>query len=75
MSIEEDMIRRVVSETLTSLGFDANNLKEMQADMGYLRLTRKRSEEISMKMIISLLGLLVTSVGYLVWDGLKNRIG
>lgn len=75
---EEDLIRRVVRETvhetLSGLGFDLGDIHEAQADLVYLRRVRKGSEEIPAKIKTSFITLIVPILLYLLWDAIKNKI-
>lgn len=79
---EEDKIRliikesakEIVRETLEGLGFDINKAHEMQADLYYLRVIRKGSEKTAYFLKTSILGVVIPSVLYLLWEAIKYSI-
>lgn len=75
---DEETIRRIVKEavheTLSGLGWDVRDLKEMQADMLYLRQSRKSKEQFSNKVTMTLITAIVTAAIYAVWDSLKRQM-
>jgi hypothetical protein len=65
------IIKETVCETLSALGLHSSDPAALQADMIYLRKVRKGSEEISAKVRISLITILLSSLVYLLWDSFK----
>ncbi|MCD6035206.1 MAG: hypothetical protein K0R63_947 [Rickettsiales bacterium] len=70
----QKIIKEVVFETLSSLGFTPYDPQETQKDMIYVRKLREGSEEIGGKIRTTLVTVCITSGLYLVWEAFKNAI-
>ncbi|MFO1242125.1 MAG: hypothetical protein U1E36_02850 [Rickettsiales bacterium] len=68
------LIRETVVETLAGLGFDTLHPNEMQADVLYLRKLRHGSEEARRIVVRSVLTLVVTSMLYMLWEGIRKKL-
>ena len=68
------LIRETVEETLAGLGFDTSNPVQTQADLFYLRKLRHGSEEARCIISRSVLTLVVTSLLYMVWEGVRKKL-
>lgn len=75
---DEETIRRIVKEavheTLSGLGLDVRELKDMQADMIYLRKERIRSEQVGSKIVMTLVGVIIPASLYVLWENAKRAI-
>ena len=68
------IIKKSVKETLTGLGFDVREPREMQQDLLHLRKIRKGSEEISKKAKATMIALVVSTGTYMLWESIKKSI-
>ncbi len=68
----EETIRETVHETLTELGIDHAEPREMQKDFAHLREARVTMEQIRNKGIMALVGFLVAGVLSASWLGIKH---
>jgi hypothetical protein len=89
--IAESAAEKAVAKTFVAMGLDPNEPlkaqrdfnflrdlvhdKELTADMVYLRRSRKRSEGILGKIIITAVGLGVVGALHALWQGLKVVVG
>lgn len=64
--------RGIVLETLQTLGFDIDDVSEMQKDILFLRRLRQTSEAASGKTMTALIGLFFTAIGALLAIGLNS---
>ena len=74
---EEDVreiVQHAVCETLLRLGLRVDDSAEFQADMIYLRKSRKGSDELQRLVRRSALGVCVTALLFAVWEGIKALI-
>lgn len=69
------IIREAVQETLSGLGFNVNNLYEVQADMQYLHKLRRDSEDLSSRIRLSIITVTVPALLYLLWGAVKKAVG
>lgn len=69
-----ELIGEAVDETLVKLGIEAEDHKEMQADMLFLRKLRKTHETVQGRALITLVGTLVTGTIGLVILGIVKWI-
>jgi hypothetical protein len=58
-SVAEEAAERAVKKTFVAMGLDPEKPLTAQADMAFLRATRKRCEGVAGKIIITLVGLAV----------------
>ncbi len=66
--------KETVHETLKNIGFDADNPREIQADLRYLNQTRKGSEFIAMHLKTTLIATLIPTFLYLLWQSFKHLL-
>ena len=59
------MERKTVMDTLESLGFDVDNLVDLQKDMAFSRRLRIASENANAKIVAGIIGLVFTVIGAL----------
>ncbi|MBY0354713.1 MAG: hypothetical protein K2Q12_03165 [Rickettsiales bacterium] len=67
-------VREITLEVLQSLGLDATQPREWQADMYYLRRLRKGGEEVRSVVRHSFLTLAVSTALYLLWEALRSAM-
>lgn len=70
----EKIIRDTVAETLTSIGLDTKNPKELQRDFATLRDWREAMQEVRTKSLITIVGILVTGLVAAVWIGIRSMM-
>lgn len=63
---------KAARETLKSLGFDVDDVNEMQADALFLRKLRKSNEAVNAKVIAGAIGLFFTLAGALATLAFQN---
>ncbi len=68
------LVREAVEETLMRLGFSLDNHTELQADMLYLRKSRKGSEELAKWIKRSAIGVSISASLFALWEGLKSLL-
>jgi len=73
-AIVRQAAREAVHETLAGLGIHANDQKDIQADLFYLRKIRKGSEFVGMRAKASVIAILIPSILYLIWEAVKQTI-
>ena len=56
----ELIAKKAVIETLNSLGLDTHNMREMQADMIFLRKLRKGNSKLVLSLVLLGMGGMVT---------------
>ena len=66
------IVKEVVHETLTGLGFAPHEPNEMQANLIYLNKLRKGSEFMSIRAKASLIAFLIPTLLYFMWESLKR---
>ena len=66
------IVKEVVHETLSGLGFAPHEPNEMQANMVYLTKLRKGSEFMSLRAKASLIAFLIPTLMYFIWESLKR---
>lgn len=71
--IARQAAREAVKETFLTLGLDAAEPLEAQADMLFLRRTREGSETIKKQSVMTAVGLLTVAVLGLIWAALKGH--
>lgn len=69
-----EIIKDTVTETLISLGIDAANPTEMQRDFQFVRSTRKSSESMKTKILMVILGAVMTGLVAAAWNGIKDGL-
>ena len=73
----ENEIRKIVAETvaetLIKLGVDAQNPKEMQADMQHLRAWREASNTVKRQGLMTAVGVLTIGILGLIWMAIKGN--
>ena len=73
-AIAKEAAREAVQEMMTRLGIDNTNPLDMQRDMQWVRDTRKGSEKIKEKGILTLIGAAVLGGVTILWLGLKQSL-
>jgi len=68
----DDVVRRTVKETLTSMGIDAADPIEMQRDFQTLRDWRRAGGAIRSKGIMTLIAILTAGALGALWIGVKS---
>ena len=68
------LVKSVVTETLTSLGFDTNHPLDVQRDQLYLRDWRVTTESIRGKATLAAVGIVIVGLASVLWLGLKALI-
>lgn len=64
----EDAVEHGVIRAFERLGVDAKEFRETQADFGFLRRQRLRSETVVSKVMTAAVGLTVAGMLYSVWE-------
>ena len=76
-AMTENEIRKIVAETvaetLIKLGVDAQNPKEMQADMQHLRAWREASNTVKRQGLMTAVGVLTIGILGLIWMAIKGN--
>ena len=67
-------IPATVDETLTKLGIEPTDHREMQEDMIFLRRLRNTSETVKSRSIVVLVGTIITGMIAAVWIGLRSML-
>lgn len=70
----EALVSRVVLETLTRLGIDAENPMTMQRDFRHLREWRTTMEAVKAKGILAVVSIAVSGLVAVLWLGLKETL-
>lgn len=70
----QDVVRTAVHETLISLGMNAKNPLQLQADMAFIRELRETTEKVKSRGLLALIGLLVTAICGAIWLGIKASL-
>lgn len=68
----EETARRVVAQTFISLGIDAGNPMEMQADMQHLRAWRNSVATVKRQGLMSAVGIIILGLLGMVWSAISN---
>lgn len=71
------IVRDSVRETLTTLGLDAHApdaILDLQRDFAFLRRTRLGGEELARKTRLAAMGMALSGLAYLVWEGLRAAL-
>lgn len=68
------IVQASVLETLAHLGFTVDDPNAIQRDMIHLRRTREGQEETSIWIKRSVIGVFVTALLVVVWDGFLKEI-
>ena len=71
--VSDETARKVVAELLITLGIDAKNPMEMQADMQHLRAWRNSVATIKRQGLLSATGVIILGVLGLVWTAIGNN--
>jgi len=66
------IVAETVAETLTRLGIDAANPKDMQADFQHLRDWRESVKTVKRQSLITAVGILTAGVLGLIWLAIKG---
>ncbi len=72
--IAREAARAAVEEMLLALGLDADEPKETQADMLWLRRARKGSDDMGRYARRSALGIVVPLLLWLLYEGVKGSL-
>lgn len=67
-----DYVRLAVHETLSAIGFDLREPQEIQQDVAWLRVVRKRSEAVGEKAFMATATTFVGALLYSLWLGVKK---
>lgn len=70
-------VQRSVHETFMVFGIDTTDgesVREFQSDLGYLRRSRRGSEELAKWAKRSAVGAAITAFCVLLWEGLKHMM-
>ena len=71
------IVRETVRETLTTLGLDASapdSVLDLQRDFAFLRRTRLGGEELARKTRLAVMGMALSGLAYLAWEGLRAAL-
>jgi hypothetical protein len=68
----DDVVRKTVKETLTSMGIDAADPIEMQRDFQTLRDWRRSVTAVRSKGMMTLIAILTTGLLAALWIGVKS---
>lgn len=68
----EETAQQVVERTFLTLGIDASNPMEMQADMQHLRAWRNSVATVKRQGLVSAVGIIVIGVLGLIWRATAN---
>lgn len=68
------IVQQAVRETLTGLGFNANDPTEIQADLLYLRKMRRGSEEMSRLAKRCIITVTIPAFLYMAWEVIKRSL-
>jgi len=68
------IVRESVHETFASLGLDADEWTEAQADMAYLRRLRRGAERTAWAVRAGVISILVSALLYALWEGIKQSV-
>lgn len=71
---ENKLIEKTVRETLSGLGFNADDIHEMQADLMYLRRMRKGSEEMGQWIRRSIITVTIPTLLFVLWEAFKHAL-
>lgn len=72
--VSEKAAQEAIQATLKSLGMDAGDHKQMQADMLYLRKLRTGSEFISRKILATGVSVMAGAGLWMAWEALKAAV-
>ena len=73
----ERIVQKSLRETFMVFGIDTTDgesLREFQSDLGYLRRSRRGSEELAKWIKRSAVGVAITGLCVLLWEGLKHAM-
>jgi len=70
----QDVVRTAVQETLITMGMDAKDPLQLQADMAFIRELRETTEKVKSRGLFALVGLLVTALCGAIWLGIKAAL-
>lgn len=70
----QDVVRTAVEQTLITMGMDASDPLQLQADMAFIRELRETSEKVKSRGLFVLVGLLVTAFCSAIWLGIKAAL-
>lgn len=68
----DDIVSKAVKETLTSMGFQADNPIEAQRDMQFLRAWRSSTEAVKRQSIATTIAVITAGLLGLVWLALRE---
>lgn len=71
---QSEIIEKTVRETLAGLGFNAEDMHEMQADFLYLRRMRKGSEEMAGWIRRSVIFVTIPALLFVMWEAVKQAL-
>jgi len=71
-SLAKKAAEEAVDEVLKKLGFDTDNVKELQTDFITLRKWRKLSEKSVTILIITLITMITAGIARVVWDAIRT---
>lgn len=69
-----ETVRYSVMETLGTMGFETDQMREMQTDMIYLRKLRKGSEDMARRVRTSVITVLVSAMLFMLWEAMKSLL-
>jgi len=70
----EESASEAIHATLTGLGIDAQDHKQTQADMHYLRKLRLGSDFISRRILTGVISVLVGAGLWLLWESIQELL-
>lgn len=70
----DEVVSKAVKETLTSLGFQADNPLEAQRDMQFLRAWRNSTEAVKRQSIATTIAVLTAGILGLIWVTFKEVV-
>ncbi len=68
------IIHETVHETLSGLGFDTDEPRQMQQDLFYLRKLRQGSEFMTTRVKAALIATLIPTMLYLAWEVIRRMV-
>ena len=68
------IVKETVAETLKGLGVDTSDPLAMQRDFAHVRSWRESTEAIKHKGMLTVLGILITGAGGLIWLAIKSSM-
>lgn len=69
--IDEELIKKTVHETLTSLGFTIDDPNAVQQDMAYLRKSRTGADDVGKWIKRSAISVAITAFVSVIWIGIQ----